>query len=144
MQYLQSSACDVTGQCMQYMPYRQALSLWYMHASACVCTSACDITGQSCSYCMGSKVSSLSRIYLYSTYFGNIVVPWRQSYWINSIGRCRHDDSSSAVDVVTSRAMEPRPDVLLSVRDHLVFFHVPAEENDVDLRVLHSPDQDRN
>ncbi len=30
---------------------------------------ACDITGNACTYCMGSKVSSLSQIYLYSCYF---------------------------------------------------------------------------
>ncbi len=50
------------GQCMQYMY-----------------ASACDITGQShcccmCTYCMGSKVSNLSRIYLYSNYFGLVAV----------------------------------------------------------------------
>ncbi len=47
------------GQCMQYM-----------HALAGeVHALACDVTAHECTYCMGTTVSSLSRIYLYSGYF---------------------------------------------------------------------------
>ncbi len=46
-----------------------------VHACICLCcmhqpvTSRADHMVAACTYCMGSKVSSLSRIYLYSSYF---------------------------------------------------------------------------
>ncbi len=40
-----------------------------------------------CTYCKGSKVSSLSRIYLYSSYFGVIrVLFWNERLWLVTLG----------------------------------------------------------
>jgi hypothetical protein len=60
----------------------------HMHASAC------DITGQShccCmrTYCMGSKVSSLSRIYLYSNYSGFVAGTKYSSHAQNKVRKAR-------------------------------------------------------
>jgi hypothetical protein len=64
MQYVHALTCDVKGQSMQYM-----------HASACEITDTGLMHG---TYCMGSKVSSLSQIYLYSSYskLSNAIEPF--------------------------------------------------------------------
>jgi hypothetical protein len=62
MQQLLASACDVMGQCMQYL---HALTS-DVHQPV---TSLGNHMVAACTDCMGSKVSSLPRIYLYSSFF---------------------------------------------------------------------------
>jgi hypothetical protein len=48
-----------------WMYQRDRTYLYGMHCMHCPVTSQAD----ACTYCMGSKVSSLPRVYLYSSYF---------------------------------------------------------------------------
>jgi hypothetical protein len=71
-----ASACACISLCM-HQP---------VHASACACISLCmhqPVMSQAdeWTYCMGSKVSSLSQIYLYSSYFNNYT--WKQHIFRN-------------------------------------------------------------
>ena len=40
--------------------------------------------------------------------------------------------------------MKPRLDILFSIWYHFVIIHVPLEQDNVNLTVLHSPDEDRD
>ena len=37
--------------------------------------------------------------------------------------------------------MESRSDILLSIRDHLVVFHVSSQQDDINLRIFHTPNK---
>ncbi len=89
MQYLHASTCDVMGYCMQY------IHLPGVHALTCAVMSQAYHVVSACTYCMSSKVSSLSPTYYHAVIFpfskhlkqsigNNTKTPlllWRQNYY---------------------------------------------------------------
>jgi hypothetical protein len=83
------------------MQYRLVMS-WgnacgeYMHHTV---TSRADHVVAACNYCMGSKVSSLSQIYLYSSYFDMDI----------AVHHSLRNIFSVAVNILQKRRKHPAP-----------------------------------